>query len=66
MTRTLRISPFLPTGVTASLRSTETPAPPGYIKAFTWTKTRLFANESPETWWASARTCNAPLVVGQV
>jgi phage terminase large subunit len=24
--------------------------------AFTWTKTRVFANESPATWWASART----------
>jgi phage terminase large subunit len=23
---------------------------------FTWTKTRIFANESPETWWMSART----------
>ena len=26
--------------------------------AFTWTKTRIFANESPETWWMSARTWN--------
>jgi len=24
--------------------------------AFTWTKTRIFANEAPETWWMSART----------
>lgn len=24
--------------------------------AFTWTKTRIFANESPEQWWMSART----------
>lgn len=23
---------------------------------FTWTKTRIFLNEHPETWWASART----------
>lgn len=23
---------------------------------FTWTKTRVFLNEHPETWWASART----------
>lgn len=23
--------------------------------AFTWNKTRIFANESPETWWMSAR-----------
>ncbi len=23
--------------------------------AFTWTKTRVFANEAPETWWMSAR-----------
>ena len=23
---------------------------------FTWTKTRIFANEAPETWWMSART----------
>lgn len=25
-------------------------------KAFTWTKTRIFANDHPETWWMSART----------
>jgi hypothetical protein len=25
-------------------------------KSFTWTKTRIFLNESPETWWMSART----------
>ena len=25
-------------------------------KAFTWTKTRITANDHPETWWASART----------
>lgn len=25
-------------------------------KAFTWTKSRIFANDQPETWWASART----------
>lgn len=24
-------------------------------KAFTWTKTRIFANEAPQTWWMSAR-----------
>ena len=24
--------------------------------AFTWQKTRIFCNEHPETWWASART----------
>lgn len=24
--------------------------------AFTWTKTRIFANEHPETWWMSARS----------
>lgn len=24
--------------------------------AFTWTKTRIFANDHPETWWMSART----------
>lgn len=24
--------------------------------AFTWTKTRIFANQHPETWWMSART----------
>lgn len=24
--------------------------------AFTWTATRIFANDHPETWWASART----------
>lgn len=23
---------------------------------FTWTKTRIYANEAPETWWISART----------
>lgn len=25
-------------------------------KLFTWTKTRIFANDHPETWWMSART----------
>ena len=25
-------------------------------KLFTWTKTRIFFNEEPETWWCSART----------
>ena len=25
-------------------------------QAFTWTKTRIFANDHPETWWMSART----------
>lgn len=25
-------------------------------EAFTWTKTRIFANDHPETWWMSART----------
>lgn len=31
--------------------------PSGLLKAaFTWTKTRIFANDHPETWWMSART----------
>ena len=25
-------------------------------KAFTWTKTRIFANDHPETWWMAARS----------
>lgn len=25
-------------------------------ESFTWTKTRIFANDHPETWWMSART----------
>jgi len=25
-------------------------------QAFTWTRTRIFSNEAPETWWMSART----------
>lgn len=25
------------------------------LKAFTWTKTKIFANEASDTWWASAR-----------
>lgn len=27
-------------------------------QAFTWTKTRIFATDHPETWWMSARTWN--------
>jgi len=29
---------------------------PLLVAAFTWTKTRIFAKEHPETWWMSART----------
>jgi hypothetical protein len=29
---------------------------PWLSRAFQWTKTKVQANESPETWWASART----------
>ena len=29
---------------------------PLLTQAFSWTKTRIYANDHPETWWASART----------
>lgn len=29
---------------------------PLLTQTFTWTKTRIFANDHPETWWMSART----------
>lgn len=29
---------------------------PLLMAAFTWTKTRIYANDHPETWWCSART----------